>query len=123
MATAKTTDARVRSLELAVAKGHTACSHAAKTLGWALDERGELVSLALEIRSATSDAVYAVGYLASSDDALCECEAAQHHAACWHRGLAILCGRAVALVYLQPLEAARREWACDVNAAAIAPSL
>lgn len=99
-AVAKTTDARARSLELAEAHGHTSCSHAAKTLGWTLDERtGALVSLVLEISSATSDAVYAVGYLAGSDDASCDCPAGAHHRPCWHRGLAILKGRSVARLY------------------------
>lgn len=94
-----TTDARTRSVELATAKGHTSCSHSARTLGWHLDERGQLVSLALEIASAHSDEVYAVGYLASSDDASCDCPAASYGRPCWHRGLAILCGREVARIY------------------------
>lgn len=102
------TDAKTRSLELAQAHGQTSCSHAAMTLGWTLDERsGELVSLAVAIRSATQEErVYAVGYRAAADDAECECPAAAHHHACWHRGLAILAGRAVARCYTP---AGRRE--------------
>lgn len=99
-AVAKTTDARARSLELAEARGETPCSWAARTLGWTLDEHtGALVSLALAIHSAHSDAVYAVGYLAGSDDASCDCPAGAHHRPCWHRGLAILKGRSVARLY------------------------
>lgn len=115
-AVAKTTDARARSLELAEAHGHTSCSHAAKTLGWTLDERtGALVSLVLEISSATSDAVYAVGYNAYDDDATCDCPAARYgRHGCWHRGLAILCGRDVARCYApagrrETLQAQRQE--------------
>lgn len=92
-----TTDARARSLELAVQRGHTSCSHAARTLGWSLDEQsGALVSMALEIHSAHDETRYSVGYLAAKDDATCECQAAQYGRACWHRGLAIICGRYVA---------------------------
>ncbi|HZC04072.1 MAG TPA: SWIM zinc finger family protein [Ktedonobacterales bacterium] len=98
-ATKTLTDARARSIELATAKGHTPCSHAAKTLGWHLDERDQLVSLALEIHSAHDETRYAVGYLASADDASCDCQAAQYGRPCWHRGLAIICGRDVARIY------------------------
>lgn len=104
MATARkihtTTDAKTRSLELAHARGETSCSHAVKTLGWNLDERGALVSLALAITSATSDdTTYAVGYLAQADDASCDCTAASYGRPCWHRGLAIIKGRSVAYGY------------------------
>ena len=106
-ATRTTTDARARSIELAQAHGETICSHRARTLGWTLDERGQLVSLALEIRSAhDGEQTYSVGYLASRDDGLCDCQAAQHHSGCWHRGLAILCGRHIA-------QRARRGWQED----------
>lgn len=99
-ATTKATDPKTRSLELAAEKGETSCSHAAKTLGWTLDEQGALVSLALEIRSAHSDEqVYAVGYSASDDDASCDCTAANYGHPCWHRGLGILAGRVIARCY------------------------
>jgi hypothetical protein len=106
-------DAKTRSLELATGHGQTSCSWAATTLGWTLDEAtGALVSLALAIRSATSDeTVYAVGYRAAADDAECECPAAQHGRGCWHRGLAILTGRAVARCYTS---AGRHENALEV---------
>ena len=109
MATAtRTTDARARSIELAQAHGETICSHRARTLGWTLDaQTGALVSLALEIHSAhDGEQVYSVGYLASRDDGLCDCQAAQYSRPCWHRGLAILCGRYVA-------QRARRGWLED----------
>jgi len=80
-------------------------------LGWTLDETsGALVSLALAITSATcADVVYIVGYRATTDDAECECAAAAHGRPCWHRGLAILCGREVARLYTptQRTQAAR----------------
>lgn len=110
MATATHTmiDPRERSLELAREKGHTSCSHAARTLGWTLDaQSGALVSLTLEITSATSDAVYAVTYNAYDDDATCDCPGARYgRHGCWHRGLGILCGREVARCYTP---AGRRE--------------
>lgn len=106
--TAKTTDAKTRSLQLAAEKGETSCSHAAKTLGWTLDEQGTLVSLALEIRSAHNDEqVYAVGYSASEDDATCDCTAASYGRPCWHRGLAILAGRVIARCYTPAARAAQ----------------
>ena len=103
-AVAKTmTDGRSRSIELAEARGETSCSWAAKTLGWTLDDAtGTMVSLALAIHSAhDASTVYAVGYDVRRDDATCDCPAARygHHRACWHRGLAILCGRSVARLY------------------------
>lgn len=104
-------EAKARSLALAAARGHTACSHAARTRGWSLNETtGELVSLALEIASATSERVYAIGYLAATDDAICECAAAQHGSPCWHCGLALLVGRAVERLYAPAgREAAERD--------------
>lgn len=99
-ATRTTLDAKTRSIELAQTHGHTACSHAARTLGWTLDDTtGALVSLALEIHSAHSETVYAVGYSAATDDASCECTAAQYGRGCTHRGVAIICGREVARIY------------------------
>lgn len=91
-----TADAKTRSLELATARGETHCSHAAKMLDWTLDERGQLVSLALSVASATSKRGYVLTYSRAADDAPCSCEAAQHARGCWHRGLALLCGRYVA---------------------------
>lgn len=100
MVTATTTmTAKMRSLKLALTKGHTNCSHAARTLVWALDEDGILASLTLEIQSARSDATYGVVYLAAADDGICDCRAALFGRPCWHRGLGILCGRAVAQLY------------------------
>ena len=125
-ATTKTTDARTRSLELAVAHGETSCSWAARTLGWTLDdESGELISLALAIHSAhDADTVYAVGYDARRDDATCDCKAAGFGAPCWHRGLAILKGAAVKRLYsLAGRAEAERAWRADLaaedNAAAL----
>lgn len=121
--TSKASDPQVRSVALA-ARGHTACSHAARTLGWTLDEDGALVSLALEVASAHGDAVYAVGYSAASDDASCDCRAAQFGQPCWHRGLAIVMGREVARLYAPAGRAAtRREQALELDAEALAPSL
>lgn len=97
---AKATDPRTRSLELAEARGETSCSHRAHTLGWTLSDAGALVSLALAIDSAHDlETRYAVGYSAATDDATCDCTAAQYGRPCWHRGLAILCGRAVTESY------------------------
>ena len=92
--------ARERSVQLAEARGETPCSHKARTLGWTLDEEGGLVSLALEIRSAhQEDVMYTVGYSAASDDASCDCKAAQFNNACWHRGLGIIMGRQLVKFY------------------------
>jgi hypothetical protein len=124
-ATRTPTDTKTRSLELAQAHGQTPCSHAAKTLGWSLDETtGALMSLALEIRSAHSDAVYAVGYSAASDDASCECAAAQHVRPCWHVGLALMIGREVRRIYSPAGRAeSERQYRADLahegNAAAL----
>lgn len=119
-AAVKTTDARRRSLELATARGETACSWTAKTLGWTLDEQtGALVSLALAIHSAHTEDVYAVGYDARQDDASCDCPAArygQRHG-CWHRGLAILKGRSIARLYAPAGRAeAERAYRADLAA-------
>lgn len=124
-ATRTSTDARTRSLELAEARGETACSWSARTLGWSLDEQsGALVSLSLEIASATSDAVYSVTYDAASDDACCTCRSAQYGRPCHHRGLACTKGRAVARLYAPAgrAEAARayqRDLATEGNARAL----
>lgn len=127
-------DVRARSVELAQAKGYTHCSWAAHRIGYTLDETtGELVNAAWMIDSATSDAQYAVTYVAgissiSGDDqddlAECECKAAQYGRPCWHAGLGYLCGR-----YLRGLfspagraeEAAIAEYAtiADENARAL----
>jgi hypothetical protein len=131
MATAATrtpTDARTRSLELAAALGQTTCSHAARTVGWTLDANGALASLALHIASAHSDAAYCLTYTAASDDAHCDCAAGAHQRACWHRGLALLCGRAVARLYSPAGRAEsertyRADLASEGNTAALAPSL
>lgn len=120
------TDTKTRSLELAQAHGQTSCSHGAKTLGWTLDEQtGELVSLALAIRSATSEeTVYTVGYRTAADDAECECPAAAHRSGCWHRGLAIIQGRAVARLYSPTGRAeAERAYCCDLAAEGNAAAL
>lgn len=115
MATARATmaDARARSIELATARGETSCSWVARTLGWTLDAHsGALVSLALAIHSAhDADTVYAVSYDARHDDAACDCLAARYGGrhGCWHRGLAIIKGRAVARLYSP---AGRAETAC-----------
>lgn len=111
--TAKATDPKTRSLQLAAEKGEASCSHAAKTLGWTLDEQGALVSLVLEIRSAHGEQVYAVGYLAAEDDASCDCMAASYGRPCWHRGLGILAGRVIARCYTP---AARAEQLLDESA-------
>jgi len=97
MATAKTiaTDAKARSLELARERGYHG-SGPARSIGMTLDGAGQLVALAVRVPSATSERDYTVGYLAARDDAECECEAARHGRACFHRGLAIRAGRYVA---------------------------
>lgn len=125
-----TIDLRARSLALAAAHGETSCSHAARTLGWTLDDAtGELVSLALAIQSAhDAETTYAVGYSARQDDATCDCKAATHRQACWHRGLAILTGRAVATCYTPggraaAVREARAQQRMEANAEALTPSL
>lgn len=118
-AAAKTTHPRTRSLELAEARGETSCSWAARTLGWTLDdETGELISLALAIHSAHTDAtVYAVTYDARRDDATCTCKAAAHRQACWHRGLGLLKGASVARLYAPAGRAeAERAYRADLAA-------
>lgn len=92
-------ESKARSIELAQAKGHTACSHAARIIGWVCDGEGDLTSAAWRIASATSDAEYTVGYLAFTDDADCDCRAGQFGRPCWHRGLGIIIGRELARIY------------------------
>lgn len=124
-----TADAKTRSIELAREHGHTSCSHAARKRGLTLSETtDELVFLEVEIESAHSDARDFLIYQARTDDARCECLAAQNGRGCWHRGVAILCGRVVAKIYSAAgrAEAERdyhRDVACEGNAAALAPSL
>lgn len=123
--TERTADLKARSLKLAEARGETPCSWAGRTLGWTLDDvTGQLVSLALEIHSAHTDDVYAVGYQTSADDAQCECPAASYGRPCWHRGLAILKGRSVARLYVsagraETERAYRADLAAEDNARAL----
>jgi len=93
-AAAKSTDMRTRSIELAEARGYHG-SGSAQSIGATFGADGQLVALAVRVPSASSDGSYTVGYLAARDDAECECEAARHGRACFHRGLAIRAGRYV----------------------------
>lgn len=95
MATATTVDQRARSLELAAAKGYT-LQGPARTLGAAFSEDGRLISLAVRVASASSDAVYIVTYQTATDRAACECPAAAHARPCWHAGVGLAGGRYVA---------------------------
>lgn len=98
-ATRTTTDTQARSIELAKVKGHTVCSHAARIIGWTLDETtGALASAAWRISSAHSDAQYTVTYVAGGE-VQCECQAAQHARSCWHAGLAQLMAAEIARIY------------------------
>lgn len=136
-AVAKTmTDTRTRSIELARERGHTPCSWAARLVELREDPAtGALISAAWRIESSHSrhagdqgDIRYLVTYDAALDDACCACEAAAYQRPCWHRGLALLCaaslvaertpaGRVVAE------RAARADYAAEMNALALAPSL
>ena len=102
-----------RSVQRAVALGHTTCSWSARLAGWVLRLDGALDNAAWWIQSASREEVrYHVVYSAAQDDALCHCESAQHGRACWHRGLAIMKGRSMAYGYSAAgrAEAARDYW-------------
>lgn len=114
---------RDRSVALASGRGQTACSWSARTRDWTLAAgTGALVDASWWIASATRDDVrYVVRYDAATDDATCECAAAFARAACWHRGLAIIKGRALRRLYSPEGRAAarreaRRDRAQDENA-------
>jgi hypothetical protein len=97
MATAKAiaTDAKTRSLELARERGYHG-SGPARSIGMTLSDDGQLVSLAVRVPSASSDAEHIVTYIAAGEQLTCDCPAAAHGRPCWHKGVGLAAGRYVA---------------------------
>src|SRR5690348_12078730 len=96
-AVAKTTDAQARSLEIVRERGYYGWGPA-RTVATVLDASGRrLISLTVRVPSASRAGVWHVlTYTSASDDAVCDCLAAQHGYGCLHRGCAVNAGRYVA---------------------------
>lgn len=90
-------DARARSLEIVSERGYYGWGPAC-TVATVLDASGRrLVSLTVRVPSASQAGVWhMLTYDATTDDATCDCLAAQHGLGCFHRGCAVNAGRYVA---------------------------
>ena len=112
-----------RSRELAIARGLHAFSRAASAIGVTFDPATcAFQGAGWRVESATdASTAYVVSYSAATDACQCECLAAQHGAACWHAGLALLIADELRALYpARSAEAlaedARRDLALEDNA-------